>query len=208
MGKWIKANLVLIFGVTLPVLLVAGFFVLNRAPTMLVDAPEYDFLVVAYHYDHQHPRDFHLSLDVRNETLYAKVTPVQDDHTHLNRQYAGIFRYSAADNRFDQVTYDLPEGVDELQEPLEFEIEETRQLTLNKAAKSPDGFTFVHRGYRGRGGLLGEIFGMNRRRGSEYVLSKAGAEFELPKPTSNSNYNYYQHNLRFMGWIMAGGESP
>jgi hypothetical protein len=206
MGKWIKNNLVLISGIVLPVLLVTGFFILSNAPRVLSDPPEYDFLLVAYRYDYQHPRDFHLSFEVREGILHGKVTPADDDHRHLNRQYAGIFRYRAAGNRFDEIAYDLPEGLEDLVEPLDFVVQETLPLELDKRSESPNGFTFEYLGYRGRGGLLGEIFGMSSRRDSDYVLSKDGAVFNLPRPGSNQYYN--QHDVHFMGWIVARGESP
>ena len=205
MSKWIKENLVLVSGIVLPVLLVAGFFVLNKAPRILTDPPEYDFMLVAYRSDYQHPRKFHLGFEVRDGQLRGKVTPVNDDHSHLNRQYAGIFRYHAAANRFEEIVYELPEGLDELEEVLEFTVAETRQLELDKRAKSPDGFTFQYLGYRGRGGLLGEIFGMGSNRGNEYVLSKAGAQFKLPKPATDPYY--YHHDMHFMGWITGDGET-
>ena len=140
MSKWIKENLVLVAGILLPVLLVAGFFVLNKAPRILTDPPEYDFLLVAYRNDYQHPREFHLGFEVRDGQLRGKVTPVNDEHSHLNRQYAGIFRYHAAANRFEEIVYELPEGLDELEEVLEFTVAETRQLELDRRSKSPDGF--------------------------------------------------------------------
>ncbi len=206
MSKWIKENLVLVAGIVLPVLLVGGFFVLNKAPRMLTDPPGYDFLLVAYRVDYQHPREFHLAFEVRDGKLHGKATPVKDEHSHLNRQHAGIFRYHAAGNRFEQIVYELPDGLDELEAPLEFTVAETRHLELDKRSKSPDGFTFEYLGYRGRGGLLGEIFGMGRRRGDEYVLNKSGAHFKLPKPASDPYY--YHHDMHLMGWIVADGESP
>lgn len=205
MSKWIKENLVLVAGILLPVLLVIGFFILNKAPSMLTDPPEYDFVLVAYRIDYQHPREFHLGFEVRDGQLRGKVTPIDDERTHLNRQYAGIFRYRAAGNHFEEIIYDLPEGLDELEEPLEFAVAETRHLKLDKRSKSPDGFTFEYLAYRGRGGLLGEIFGMGRSRGNEYVLSKAGAHFNLPKPATDPYY--YQHDMHLMGWIVAEGET-
>lgn len=206
MSQWIKDNLVLITGIILPVLLVAGFFVLSKTPRVLTDPPGYDFLLVAYRYDHQHPRDFQLSFEVRDGILHGKVTPANDDHTHLNRQYAGIFRFSAASNRFEEIAYDLPKGVENLDEPLEFAVEESDHLQLDKRSESPDGFTFEYLGYRGRGGLLGEIFGMGSRRDSEYVLRKEGSALNLPRPGSSQYYN--QHDVHFMGWIVAEGETP
>lgn len=204
--KWIKDNLVLVAGIALPVLLVAGFFLLSKAPAVLTDPPEYDFLLVAYRYDHQHPRDFNLSFDVRDRKLQGKVTPAKEGQSTPSRQYAGIFRYNAADNSFDEVAYELPEGIDGLEEPLFFLVEETAHLDLDKRKKSPDGYVFEYLGYRGRGGLLGELFGMSRRYDSNYVLNRDGAYLNLPKPASDAYY--YLHDLHFMGWITAEAVSP
>jgi len=204
--KWIKDNLVLVAGIVLPVLLVAGFFVLSRAPEILADPPEYDFLLVAYRYDHQHPREFTLSFEVRDGRLHGTLTPAREGNAHYNRQYAGIFRYRAADNRFEEVAYELPEGLEELETPLSFPVAEAGHLELDKRARSPDGFVFEYLGYRGRGGLLGELFGMSRRYDSLYVLSRDGAYFNLPKPASDPYY--YLHDLHFMGWVVAEGSAP
>jgi hypothetical protein len=205
MGQWIKKNLVLVSGIVLPVLLVVGFFLVREAPRVLSDPPDYDFLLVAYRYDYQHPRDFHLSFETRDGILHCRVTPTGDQHTHMNRQYAGIFRYSAAENRFDEIPYDLPDGVEDLEEALQFAVNETRHLDLDKDSRSPDGFTFEYTGYRGRGGLLGEIFGMRNAHDNMYVLSKDGASFHLPRPTPNQYYNHY--DVHFMGWIVAEDDS-
>ena len=61
MIKWIRENLVLVSGIVLPILLVGGFFILSKAPTMLADPPEYDFLLVGYRYDYQQPSDYFLT---------------------------------------------------------------------------------------------------------------------------------------------------
>jgi hypothetical protein len=173
MGKWIKENLVLVSGILLPVLLVGGFFVLNNAPRMLADPPKYDFVLVGYRYDYRHPSDYYLSFEVRNGKLTGRAVPKDERNANLNRQYAGIFRYNAATNTFEE--------------------------------KSPDGYTFEFLGYRGRGGLLGEMFGMRRRYESGYVLKKENAYVDLPKPAADP---YYQHDLHFMGWIIEQGSVP
>ena len=205
MAKWIKENLVLISGILLPVLLVAGFFVLNKAPSILADPPKYDFLLVAYRYDSQHPSDYSLSFEVREGKLNGRVIPKGQANAHLNRQYAGIFRYRADENTFDEIIYELPQGLEGLEKPIPIPLEETSNLTLDKHIESPDGYSFEFLGYRGRGGLLGEIFGMGRRYESEYVLKKNGAYFSLPKPASEQYYN--QYDIHFMGWVIEEGKA-
>ena len=205
MKQWIKDNPVLVAGIALPVLLVIAFFILGKVPSILLDDPEYDFVIVSYHYDHQHPQNYYLSFEVREEALQGKVIPAKQDQSHARRQYAGIFRYVAAENRFIEIAHDLPEGLDNLTEPLEFTLEETRGLVLDKRSESADGYTFQIPGYRGRGGLLGGIFGMGRR-DNDYALSKEGAYFNIPKPSTNRNYNRY--DTHFMGWVVAESTSP
>jgi hypothetical protein len=206
MGNWIKQNLVLVAGIVLPVLLVAGFLVLQGAPRILAGPPQYDFMVVGYRYDAQHPRSFHLSFEVRDGRLQGRATPTQDGNTYPNRQHAGIFHYSAANNSFTELAYDLPEGLDDIEEPVTFIIDEVAEQQFDKANRSPDGFVFEYAGYRGRGGLLGEMFGMGRRYDSNYVLNKNGAIFDLPSPASAPYY--YGHDLHFMGWVIGVADTP
>jgi hypothetical protein len=206
MIKWIKDNLVLVSGILLPVLLVAGFFVLNKMPRMLADPPAYDFLLVGYQYDYQNPSDYYLSFEVRDGKLHGRASPKGDDNRNINRQQAGIFRYRAKDNTFEEIIFDLPAGVDQLEESVPLDLGEAGTLKLDKRKTSPDGYQFEFLGYRGRGGILGEIFGMNRRYESNYVLKKGSAYIDLPQPWTDSYY--YQNDLHFMGWIMEEGSRP
>jgi hypothetical protein len=199
MGKWIKENLVLVSGILLPVLLVGGFFVLSNAPRMLADPPKYDFVLVAYRYDYQHPSDYYLSFEVRDGMLSGRAVPKDESNTNFNRQFASIFRYDAGANTFEEIVFELPEGLEGIEEPVPLLLAETSDLKLDKRSQSPDGYTFEFLGYRGRGGLLGEMFGMRRRYESDYVLKKDNAHFDLPRPASD---HYYQNDLHFMGWVI------
>ena len=207
MGKWIKANLVLVSGIVLPLLLVGGFFVLSSMPRILADPPTHDFILVGYRYDYQHPQKYSLSFEVKDQKLSGKVVPFDEGNAYRNRQYATIFRYDTESNTFDEIVYDLPDGLDDMEDPISFVVDETSELVLDKRKKSPDNYTFEYLGYPGRGGLLGEIFGMSRRRhDSGYVLKQNGAYFNLPKPASDPYY--YQHDLHFMGWVIPAENTP
>ena len=205
MGKWIRENLVLVSGIALPVLLVAGFFVLNKAPGMLADPPRFDFLLVGYRYDYQHRGSYHLSFEVRDGRLAGRAVPNTQQNSSPNRQYAGIFRYDAAANSFTEIVFELPEGLDAIDEPVPLPLTETGGLKLDKRRQSPDGYTLEFVGYRGRGGLLGELFGMRNRNDSGYALKKDGAYIDLPRPLSD---RYFHSELHFMGWIVEEGGAP
>ncbi len=205
MKEWIRKNLVLVSGILLPVLLVGGFFVLGNAPRILAEPPEYDFLLVGYRYDYQHPSNYYLSFEVRDGKLTGRAIPRDENNANSNRQYAGIFRYDAAANNFEEIVYELPDDLDSIEEPTPLLLEETSGLTLDKRRKSPDGYAFEFRSYRGSGGLLGEMFGSRRRYESNYQLKKGNAYFDLPKPVSDP---YYRNDLHFMGWVIDQGDTP
>ena len=114
MSKWIKENLVLVSGILLPVLLVGGFFVLSNMPRVLNDPPEYDFLLVGYRYDYQNLANYYLSFEVRDGKLEGRAIPRGEGNANLNRQYASIFRYIADDNTFEEIAYDLPDGLEDI----------------------------------------------------------------------------------------------
>jgi hypothetical protein len=200
MGKWIKENLVLVSGIVLPVLLVGGFFILSKAPRILADPPQTDFLLVGYSYDYQHQSNYFLTFEVRDGHLTGKAVPKTENNTNYNQQKARIFRYSAQNNSFEEIAFDLPEALDSIEESVPLQLGETGTLTLDKRSKSPDGYQYEFVGYRGRGGLLGELFGMRRHYESTYILKKDGAYFDLPDPSSD--HHSYQYDLHFMGWVI------
>ncbi len=204
MAKWIKENLVLVSGILLPVLLVGGFFVLNSLPRVLLDPPQYDFVLVGYRYDYRHQNDYYLSFEVRNGKLTGRAIPRNGNGPYFNRQVAAIFRYRAATNSFEEIVFELPDELADSDDPVSLPLAETSDLTLDKRSQSPDGFTFEHRGYRGRGGLLGEIFGMRRSYDSNFVLSKDNTHLDLPQPAADP---HYLNDLHFMGWIVETGNA-
>ena len=205
MRRWFKENLVLISGILLPVLLVGGFFALSNLPRQLADPPEYDFVLVGYRYDYQHAAHYYLTFEVRDSKLTGRVVPKGEPNANYNRQNAAIFRYIASSNTFEEISYDLPEGLEGLKEAVTLSLTQTNEMKLDKRRRSPDGYGFEFLPYRGRGGLLGEMFGMGHRYESNYVLKKDSAYIDLPMPVSGS---YYQNDLHFMGWIIEEGGIP
>lgn len=87
------------------------FFILNSAPRLLADPPKYDFIMVAYSYDYQHPADYYLSFEVRNEQLTGKVAPGKESTTNY-RQNASVLRYNSSKNSFEEIVFDLPDNLE------------------------------------------------------------------------------------------------
>ncbi len=98
MLKFVKENIVLVLGVTLPLLLVILFVLASAVPAMFVDNPRYDCLF----WDGDHGQ---LRFEVVNQKLQIKYTP---------NQYAGqttpiLYRYSAATGKTLKVAFKLPD---------------------------------------------------------------------------------------------------
>ncbi len=204
MQKFVKENLVLVTGIVLPVLLVIGFLILANIPRALLDPPQHDFLLVGYRYDSHHIRNYYLDFEIKDGVAVGRVTPKKENANadYRYHQHANLFLYKTSDQSFEEVAYDLPENPDKLEKPVAFSVQSIRDLSFSSKSISPDGYQFEYLGYRGHGGLLGEIFGMGRRYDSHYVLTKDGVYFELPYPASHRRY-YYGQNLAFLGWVVS-----
>ena len=205
LGKFIKDNAVLIAGIVLPVLLVAGFMILSHIPKALLDSPQHDFLLVVQSYDQPHQLGYYLSFEVQDGRLTGKATP-RDGNNYSNNQRASLFRYKADGNIFEELVFELPENLDDLKKPMTFPIAEVQNLKLDKRTQSPDGYTFEYPGYRRGGDLLGELFGSRRRYEGICVLKKDSAYFDLPAPMPKLNYD--SQNLYFIGWVIDEGIAP
>ena len=205
MTGWIKENLVLVSGILLPIILVGGFFMLSKAPQMLVDPPTHDFLLVGYRYDYQIQKenDYLFSFEVKNGKLTGEISARDDSNVSSYHQIASLYHISSDKQVFKEHRFEIPDDIDDLDSPVALNLEVTDHLRLDESAESPDGFQFERNHGRGRGGLLGEIFGMNRRYESSLILRKDNAVFVLPQlPDQQYVYN---GNLEFMGWVVAEG---
>ncbi len=99
MHKFLKENIVLALGISLPLLLVALFVLAGTLPALFVDDPKHDFLFSDNNYGQ-------LRLEVVNERLHLRLTP---------NQYAApgdppvLYRYSAATGKTQKLSYKLPD---------------------------------------------------------------------------------------------------
>lgn len=98
MLKFVKDNIVLVLGVTLPLMLVLLFVLASAIPAMFIENPRYDCLF----WDGDHGQ---LSFEVVNEKLQIKYTP---------NQYGGqatptLYRYNVATGTTQKIAFKLPD---------------------------------------------------------------------------------------------------
>ena len=99
MNKFIKDNIVLVLGISLPLLLVALFALASTLPALFVEDPKHDFVFSDNNYGQ-------LRFEVVNEKLHLRQIP---------NQYAApvepplLYRYVAATGKTQKLSYKLPE---------------------------------------------------------------------------------------------------
>jgi hypothetical protein len=75
-------------------------------------------------------------------------------------------------------------------------LEETKNMTIDAATISPDGYTLEGPNYNGSG-LLGGLFGGGYRNGG-YRLKKDNVGYKVPQ----NQPDYYYNQLQFVGWVV------
>ena len=203
MAQWIRNNLVLVAGIALPVLLVAAFLLMQSIPGVAPPPPKFDFVAAGYYYAPNSPQSFSLSFEVQDGRLHGIATP-RADSSRRDAMRVNLFRYDARENRFSDIEWTLPEGLEALDEALRFEIDGTASLELDPSARSPDGYRLEWTGYRHQG-LLGDLFGFGHRP-SQWCLKQGDKVFELPVFEPLRFYSSDQ--LEFLGWVTAGTGEP
>jgi hypothetical protein len=185
---------------------VAGLFVLATAiPKWTVPLPQHDLLLQALHYETP-PPDVGVEFHVRDGRLEALVRPVtKPENPNVGVVYpqrSTLLLFDHSTLRVREVPVDLPRDVP---------AGETRTVAVAALAGrnivstdiAPDGYKVVNLNtYGGGGGIVNDIFGMNRRyrRGVSIGRSGRTIDLDLPAPYSES-----YGPLSTIGWIVDVG---
>lgn len=99
MYKFIKENIVLMLGISLPILLVAFFMIASSLPKYLVADPKYDLLFSDERYSY-------LEFQVQQQKLYMKVDPTRYQY---QKSLPHLYRYSASTGKVEEITFQAPD---------------------------------------------------------------------------------------------------
>lgn len=97
MRKFLRENIVLALGMSLPLLLVALFMLANAFSGAFIENPRYDFLF----YDGDYNQ---IEFEVVNEKLNLKITP----NRYGNYKMPALYRYNVATGQAQRLTYREP----------------------------------------------------------------------------------------------------
>ena len=196
--QFLKDNFVLVVGLTLPVLLMAGFIVASSVPRSLSNPPQYDFVFAAPDY----PADARsipvaVRMVVKDGVLKAQYTKVvAPPGVYLNNSWKKLYRYEAKTQKVRELPFGFPTDIEKIEGTREETVEATKGLKLDTSLQSPDGYELSY-GDRGHQGLLTDIFW-----GSDYSneprLKKGSASVRL---TIGDGRPYLYGPVEFVGWV-------
>ena len=193
-AKFLKDNLVLVVGLTLPVLLMAGFLAVSALPDR-TDPPKYDFVFSTQDYPSS-LIPITVRLLVKDHVLVAQYTKPPGQPAAVGG-WKKLFVYEASSRRVRELAFGFPSDMPTIEGTREEPVAAAAGMTLDTALQSPDGYELSY-GDRRSGGLLLELFGGSRgyeprlRKGRRSVAVSAGAREPF-------GYN----GIEFLGWVTA-----
>lgn len=189
-----KKNLVLVIGLTLPLILILLFFVATVLPKSLVPPPRHEMLFSTSQYNYQSPSTHQIAFIVKNGVLKARIS--KNDNKYPNYASRRLMAYDGKTDSVREIAHDLSK-IGDAADGSEIIIEETKNLKIETSNKAPDGYTFDGPSYS-HGGLAPELFiGGHRNRGPR--VKKGMAAYKIPN--TSDNYNYYG-DVQFIGWVV------
>jgi hypothetical protein len=188
MKHFVKENLVLMVGITLPLLLTVIFFIATQFDRSVTDPPRHSVVYASNYYAHNNMKAPY-RLIVKDSTLHFKYTPPKDDDKR-HWQKPRLFVFDPVANESKEI--ELP-AIDDPEEKVDIIISELTGQNMNTLKTSPDGYTFEYN-YRGNGNLMTELFGGGYRSRTQYVLRKGASSVKVP--------NAIRYNAQFIAWIV------
>lgn len=179
----IKNNLPLIFGIAIPILMIAFVAISIYVPQMFIK-PEYDFLyLMGENYCYLNVKAVSGTTvsvySVKNSQLIQNVSDDDLQKCITARvPELKIFMYNVTTEKSTEVTYDY-----------------ARSLRLDSSPESPDGFKIV----RGEGN--GGFFPFYFYSGSDYNTRYITGRNVSKKLNISEGERYYYNNFTFLGWI-------
>jgi hypothetical protein len=197
--SFVRDNLVLIVGLTLPVLMMAGFLAASTLSRSLTDPPKHDLVFAVSDYSLRPAAPVSVRLIVDRDLLKAQYTtlPAQVGGS-ASTEWKKLFIYDAPSRTVRELPFDVPGDAAAIQGTRVDVVDSTKALRLSPSRISPDGYELVYPDGSG-GGLFTELFFARRSRYTPR-LKKGGSSV----PLVLSEVQAYQGQpAEFVGWVTA-----
>jgi len=194
MKNFIKNNLVLVVGLTLPLLLVVLFFAATVLPKAFNAPPQYEMLYTTERYDYQNPPDYHMDFSVKNQKVFVKARKI-DHKVRMGYNTLLLMAYDGKTETVREIPVDIAKAANAT-DGNQVLLEETASWTVDASRVSPDGYVLEGPNYRS-GGLVGGIFGGGYSNHS-FRLKKGSIGYRIP----DTQGAYYYNQPHFIGWVI------
>jgi hypothetical protein len=195
--EFVKANLVLVVGLALPIVLMAGFLVASGLPQQMADPPKYSLVFAVTDFS-QGVSGIPVSVSfvVQDGVLKAQYIKLLPQPTgYVNTAWKKLYLYDAATQKVQQLSFGFPPNMDAIEGTVVEIVDATRTMRLNTTLQSPDGYE-LSRDNGSRSGLINEIF-WGGGYSNDYRLRKGSSGLRLPLASANAPYG----NVEFVGWV-------
>jgi hypothetical protein len=197
LGKFVKENLVLLAGIALPVVMMAGFLIASSLPQALANPPGYDLVFFTDDYNSGNSNNLPVTVNlvVRNGTLVAQYVPVAGNATY--GYWKKIYRYEAATRTVREIPFGFPADLSTITALREEPVAGLENARLDTRLQAPDGYELSTDEYRGNG-LIGDLFWRN---GTGRPRLRNGAS-SVPLELASDTQYYTYGNIQFLGWVV------
>lgn len=193
MKNFVKENLVLVIGLSLPILLIVIFFLATVIPKSFGTPPQYEMLFTTLKYEYETSPVYLVDFKVFNHQLVAKVK--KNDNKNRNYNAKKLMAYNAKTETMREISIDLAQAAEAGDGDVI--LEETKGLKIDAAMVSPDGYQLEGSNY-GNSGLVGGLFGGGNRN-SGYRIKKGAVAYKV----QTAQPDYYYNDFKFIGWIIS-----
>ena len=192
MKNWIKENLVLVIGLSLPILLIVIFFLATVLPKSFSTPPQYEILFTTLKYEYENSPVYLVDFKVVNHQLMATVKKNDDKARNYNSKK--LMTYNPKTETVREITIDLVKAAEA--NTNEVLLAETKDLKIDASMVSPDGYQLDGARYSSNG-LIGGLFGGGNHN-SGYRLKNGAVAYKV----QTSQPDYYYSDFKFVGWVV------
>jgi hypothetical protein len=203
--RFFRDNLVLVAAFVLPAAVALLFMLATAIPRWTVPPPQHDLLLRAERPYATPPPDVSVEFSVTDGRVQAVVRPLaRPENPNLGIPYAqrwALLLLDHATMRVREIPLDLPRTLPP-DETRTVAVEALSDRRVVPGDVAPDGYKVTSLNAGGGGGIVGELFGMNRRYSHGIAVGKEGrtVELDLPSPFGDS------YGVIFpIGWMQDGG---
>ena len=144
--EFVKANLVLVVGLTLPIVLMAGFLLASGLPERMAEPPKYNLVYSVTDFSQGAAAiPVSVRLVVQDGVLKAQYTRLPPQPTgYVNNVWKKLYLYDAATQKVQELSFGFPANMDAIEGTVVETVDATRTMRLNTTLQSPDGYELSH----------------------------------------------------------------